>query len=470
MRFTELLPGSALAARPRRENILHTHTRFALITCTFALLTWALPTFGHDTPSIRSGVEKHVSPAEVQQIVNEPRSSLSDYTNDHWHQYVSGPYEGQIGGTPNCVADSYDPETDEYGRWDEETYSWDLSGCAGQSSSSSQSDGGTSSISAEESSSSSQSDGGTSSISAEESSSSSQSDDGFATDEQGAGGTAQQPESDGAPEIGNAAVEGLKSGTFTASATEQTSDSQENPESDPLASLSTTIDDVTSAAEHGQMTFTVRLEPTPTAPTAVKYATASRTARAGVDYEVASGTLDFEAGQSTATFTVLIHHDEQDEPDETFKVRIVHPSTGALLAEATGTITDDDGATPPEANSDGDDERAFAFAGVVEAQAYTAGTAITTLVLPEATGGAGEITYSVSGLPAGLSFDAATRTISGTPTAATDGAVEVAYLAEDSTGATTALIFSITVNPPLSFGDLFGLLNDGASDAEAANS
>ncbi len=139
MRLTELLPGSALAARPRRENILLTHTGFALITCIFALLAWALPTFGHDTPSIRSGVEKHVSPAEVQQIVNEPRNSLSDYINDHWHQYVSGPYEGQIGGTPNCIADSYDPETDEYGRWDEETYSWDLSGCGGEDESSSSS-------------------------------------------------------------------------------------------------------------------------------------------------------------------------------------------------------------------------------------------------------------------------------------------------------------------------------------------
>jgi hypothetical protein len=69
------------------------------------------------------------------------------------------------------------------------------------------------------------------------------------------------------------------------------------------------------------------------------------TARAGVDYEAASGTLDFDAGQSTAMFTVLIRRDEQDEPDETFGVRIVHPSTGALLAEATGTIADDDGAT-----------------------------------------------------------------------------------------------------------------------------
>ena len=248
----------------------------------------------------------------------------------------------------------------------------------------------------------------------------SSSDEGFATD-----GTAPQPEAD----------------------------SQEAPESDPLASLSATIDDVTSAAERGRMTFTVRLEPAPTAPTTVKYATASRTAIAGVDYEVASGTLDFDAGQSTATFTVLIYRDEQDEPDETFGVRIVHPSTGALLAEATGTITDDDDATPPEDDSDGDGETAFGFAEEIGDQAYTAGTAITALELPEATGGAGEVTYGISALPAGLTFDAATRTISGTPEAATDGAVEVTYTAADSAGAAATLTFSITVNPALNFGD-----------------
>ncbi len=260
-----------------------------------------------------------------------------------------------------------------------------------------------------------------------------------------------------ASENGNTAVEELEPGTSTATATEQTSDSQEAPQSDPLASLSATIDDVISAAEHGRMTFTVRLEPTPTAPTTVKYATASRTARAGADYEAASGTLDFDAGQSTATFTVLIRRDEQDEPDETFGVRIVHPSTGTLLAEATGTITDDDDATPPEADSDSDDERAFAFAAEVGDQAYTAETAITALELPEATGGEGEVTYSIiSALPAGLSFDAATRTISGTPEAATDGAVEVIYTAEDSAGVAATLTFSITVNPPLSFGDFGG--------------
>ena len=98
-------------------------------------------------------------------------------------------------------------------------------------------------------------------------------------------------------------------------------------------------------------------------------------------------------------------------------------------------------------------ESTFAFTGGVESKAYTAGTAITPLVLPEATGGDGGVTYRVSNLPAGLAFDTATRTISGTPDVATGGTtVEVTYTAEDSAGAAT-LTFSITINPPLSFGD-----------------
>ena len=109
-------------------------------------------------------------------------------------------------------------------------------------------------------------------------------------------------------------------------------------------------------------------------------------------------------------------------------------------------------------------ELAFGFAAEVKDQAYTAGTEISALVLPEAIVGEGAITYRVSGLPMGLTFDAATRTISGTPEAATDGAVEVTYTAQDSTGAAATLTFSITVNPSLSFGDLFGLLNGGASE------
>ncbi|MXX36721.1 MAG: hypothetical protein F4Z85_01350 [Gemmatimonadetes bacterium] len=293
----------------RRENIFRNLTGFALIICTLALLTWALPTFGHDTPDIRSGVEKHVSPEEVQQIVNEERNSLADYINDHWHMILSGPYEGQIGGTPICIADSYDPETDEYGRWDEETYSWDLSGCGDES-------------------------------------------------------TSEDP------------------------------------------STTTSTDE----------------QPSTTAPP---------TDEDSQNEEVAGNTLT-EGTTTTPT----------DEQPSTIT------STDEQLSTTTPTQT-----LVETSGEEEDSEQAFGFAGAVEDQAYTAETAITALVMPDATGGEGEVTYRVFGLPAGLSFDAATRTISGTPTAATDGAVEVACLAEDSIGAVAVLFFSITVNPPLSFGD-----------------
>ncbi len=99
---------------------------------------------------------------------------------------------------------------------------------------------------------------------------------------------------------------------------------------------------------------------------------------------------------------------------------------------------------------------AFADNAAIDNQEYTAGTPIDALVLPEASGGTGALTYRLVGLPAGLEFDAATRTLSGKPSAATDDAVEVTYIVTDEGGAATFLTFSITVNPGLSFGDLFG--------------
>ena len=75
----------------------------------------------------------------------------------------------------------------------------------------------------------------------------------------------------------------------------------------------------------------------------------------------------------------------------------------------------------------------------------------------------------MSDLPSGLSFDAATRTLSGTPDTATDEPVEITYTAADGTGASATLTFSITVNATLTFGDLAffgtGKLVPTASDA-----
>ena len=74
---------------------------------------------------------------------------------------------------------------------------------------------------------------------------------------------------------------------------------------------------------------------------------------------------------------------------------------------------------------------------------FTVGTAVS-LTLPTATGGTAPYTYTLSPIPAGLSFDTATQLLSGTPTTATPATLAT-YTATDAAGATAALRFSITV-------------------------
>jgi len=72
-------------------------------------------------------------------------------------------------------------------------------------------------------------------------------------------------------------------------------------------------------------------------------------------------------------------------------------------------------------------------------------TAITSLTLPEATGGSGGFTYSLSPEPpAGVTFTASSRTLSGKPTAVQEAATYT-YTATDTDSATTSLTFSIEV-------------------------
>ena len=181
--------------------------------------------------------------------------------------------------------------------------------------------------------------------------------------------------------------------------------------------------------------------------------------------------------KTTAVLTVLPKDNQIADGNRFFGVQATSPSGHQaqidiqIIDNETASETasaGDDSATPDGGEDDGEDsedsevtEDSFAFAGTVADQAYTEGTEITALVLPEATGGEGAVSYRVFDLPAGLAFDAATRTIAGTPTAATDGAVEVIYLAQDSAEVGITLTFSVTVNPPLSFGDFSDLLGVG---------
>ena len=97
------------------------------------------------------------------------------------------------------------------------------------------------------------------------------------------------------------------------------------------------------------------------------------------------------------------------------------------------------------------DTTAPSFGANIANQVYTQDEEITAVVLPAATDAVSttevSLTYELSGLPTGLTFEESTRTISGTPTSA-QLAIEYSYTATDEAGNTSVgLTFMITVNP-----------------------
>ena len=91
------------------------------------------------------------------------------------------------------------------------------------------------------------------------------------------------------------------------------------------------------------LAFTVTLSHAASGTLSVDYATADRSAQAGVDYTGASGTLTFDAGESSTTIEVAVLDDAHDEGEETFTLTLSNPSAGRLTDdEATGTIENRD--------------------------------------------------------------------------------------------------------------------------------
>ena len=112
----------------------------------------------------------------------------------------------------------------------------------------------------------------------------------------------------------------------------------------------------------------------------------------------------------------------------------VTDTTTTLTKTLTFTITVTAGGSPM-------------FSDPVPNQSYTQDTAITDLVLPAATGGMGALTYALIPVPAGLMFDATSRTLSGMPTMVADPATTHTYTVTDTaTTLTASLTFMITVN------------------------
>lgn len=117
-------------------------------------------------------------------------------------------------------------------------------------------------------------------------------------------------------------------------------------DNDPIPTL--TIDDATALeGDNGTttLTFTVRASGPSAETMKVSFATADGTAKtASSDYAAASGTLTFDAGQTTQAVSITVNGDALDEDDETMTITLTNPVGAAMgiKVTGTGTITDDD--------------------------------------------------------------------------------------------------------------------------------
>ena len=93
------------------------------------------------------------------------------------------------------------------------------------------------------------------------------------------------------------------------------------------------------------VTITATLSAVSGQPVSVNYGTSAGSAAAGSDYTDTSGTLNFPAGNTEDSFTVLIIGDEVYEGDETVDLTLSGPVSATLGAPSSAilTIVDDDG-------------------------------------------------------------------------------------------------------------------------------
>ncbi|WP_276356643.1 FG-GAP-like repeat-containing protein [Cohnella caldifontis] len=105
----------------------------------------------------------------------------------------------------------------------------------------------------------------------------------------------------------------------------------------------------------------------------VKYATSDGTAAAGSDYTAVSGTLVFQDGETSKSFSVPIIDDKAYKGNRTVKIQISEPSSGAALGTPTTAelmIADDEkpaDSTPADSPGFSDIAGHWAAASIVEA-------------------------------------------------------------------------------------------------------
>ena len=152
-----------------------------------------------------------------------------------------------------------------------------------------------------------------------------------------------------------------------------------------------------------------------------------------------------DGGTGTLTYTLTGPGDSALPGGLTFSGRTLSgtPDTAATTI-LTYTVTDTNGAnTSVDFTVSVSDGLALTASGN---QNYTLDTEITALELPEATGGTGTLTYTLTSVP-GLNFNANTRTLSGTPSTA--DTFDLTYTVTDANDASTTATFTIIVSDGL---------------------
>ncbi len=209
-----------------------------------------------------------------------------------------------------------------------------------------------------------------------------------------------------------------------------------------------------TAGNTGPATATEASDPRPPAPLVL---TAPDDQNYTVDTEIAALTLPAATGGSGALSYTLTGPAGADLPTGLTFDAASRRLTGTPTALATTTLT----YTVTDANATASQTFTVTVAAAPLAltapddQSYTVDTAITALTLPAATGGTGDLTYTLTGtLPAGLGFDPDTRKLTGTPTAVTS-ATTLTYTVTDSAATPVVAMadFTVTVALPR-FADL----------------
>ena len=117
------------------------------------------------------------------------------------------------------------------------------------------------------------------------------------------------------------------------------------------------IDDV-SNTEGGNLLFTVTLNPAAGTTVTVDFASADQSATlADSDYSSNSGTLTFNAGETTKNITISTTADNHFEENEVMLVNLTDPSNATISdSQGEGTITNDDTAPSISISDESEDE------------------------------------------------------------------------------------------------------------------